>query len=149
MTSKIKSIRGPSCSGISYWIVLHLFQTLKNNYLGTTYYEDQPTVPMQKMVYRLFNLININVLCLKLDVGLRNRKYLNIRIEFNGSHHDKKKSVCVNERNSDVVQRELVDLFVSVCGKVFQRCLGDIWGWGCIYRTWSEMSPQSIDFAQS
>ncbi len=96
MTSKIKSIRGPSCSGISYWI-LNLFQTLKNNYLGTTYYEDQPTVPMQKMVYRLFNLININVLCLKLDVGLRNRKYLNIRtIEFNGSHHDKKKK-CLCE----------------------------------------------------
>lgn len=82
---------------------------------------------MQKMVYRLFNLININVLCLKLDVGLRNRKYLNIRtIEFNGSYHDKKKSVCVNERNSDLMQRELVDLFVSVCGKVFQQCLGDI-----------------------
>lgn len=60
----------------------------------------------------------------------------------------KKKSVCVNERNSDVVQRELVDLFVSVCGKVFQQCLGDIWGWGCIY-SWSEMSPRSIDFAQS
>lgn len=59
-------------------------------------------------------------------MGLRNRKYLNIRtIELNGSVHDNK-SVCVNERISDVVQNMLVDLFVSVCGKVCQQCLGDI-----------------------
>lgn len=40
---------------------------------------------------------------------------------------EQQKCACVNKRKSDIVQSKLMGLFVFVCGKVCQQCLGDKW----------------------